>query len=320
MGGRGTAAADVAVGVDVGGTKVLGGVVDASGQIVARDRIDTPSDGRHRTQAIVDLVHKLCADRGLTDVPVGVGVAGLVDTDGVVRYCPNLDWRDEPVRAGLRRQLGVPVLLENDAAVAAWGEYRVGAARDAAVGALMLTLGTGIGGGLIMDGRLVRGARGFAAEFGHIVLDEGGPRCPCGNRGCLEALASGSAIGRIAAEAVAGGAGGSPLADLDVIGGAAVTAAARQGDRLAADVLAQAGTWLGVGIASLVNGIDPELVIIGGGAAEAGAPLLDPAVSSYRERVIARAHRPLPPVVRAQLGNDAGIIGAALLALDEHPV
>lgn len=320
MAAGGTASSsDIAMGVDVGGTKILAAAVDGHGHIIARERFDTPAHGPDRMDAIVDVVRTLCERHDLVAPPVGVGVAGLVDTDGVVRFTPNLDWHDEPVRATLRARLGVHLRVENDAAAAAWGEYRVGAARDATAGALMLTLGTGVGGGLVMDGQLVRGARGFAAEFGHMVLDDGGPRCPCGNRGCLEALASGSAIGRMAREAVAAGDGAdSSLASTDSPSGRQVTAAAQAGDRLAVDVLARAGHWLGVGIASLVNSIDPEVVIIGGGAAEAGALLLDAATQAYHDRVVARRFRSVPPIVSARLGNDAGIIGAALLAADDR--
>lgn len=312
-----TTAADCAIGLDVGGTNIRGGVVRPDGATVDHDRVPTPAEAPARLEAMVAMVRRLGAHNDLGPVPVGVGAAGLVDLDGVVRYSPNLDWRDAPVRAHLAEALGVPVRVENDAAAAAWGEYRAGAGRHAAGGALMLTIGTGVGGGLVVDDRLVRGASGIGGEFGHIIVIEGGPLCPCGNHGCLEAVASGSAIGRLGRDAVAGwGARNSLLAGADDVTGAAVTAAARQGDPLATQVLAEAGTWLGVGIASLVNALDPEIIIIGGGALDAGALLLDPAVEAYHARVIAREHREVPPVVRAELGDDAGLIGAALLACD----
>lgn len=307
-----------AVGIDVGGTKILGGLIAGDGVVVRRHLLETPHDAETRTDAIVDLARTL-ADGA--DVPVGVGVAGLVDLDGVVAFTPNLDWRDAAVQETLARRLGVAVVVENDAAVAAWGEYRVGAAREASGGALMLTIGTGVGGGLVMDRRLIRGARGFAAEFGHIVLDDGGPQCPCGNRGCLEALASGNAIGRAGREAVAQGrpAAHSPLYDHEGLTGADVTAAAQDGDEAAVAVLAAAGHWLGVGIASVVNALDPEIVVIGGGGMHAGDLLLAPAHDAYHERIVARAYRVVPPVVPARLGNEAGIVGAALLARDGEP-
>ncbi|HSJ43631.1 MAG TPA: ROK family protein [Euzebyales bacterium] len=304
-----------AVGVDVGGTKVRAGLVDGAGTIIDQERTATPEDCAQRLKAIVDLVTEVVARTGASGVPVGVGAAGLVDLAGVVRYAPNLDWRDAPLQDDLADALGVAVRVENDAAAAAWGEYRVGAAQHASGGALMLTVGTGVGGGLIMDDRLVRGATGVGGEFGHIIVAEGGPRCPCGNRGCLEALASGSAIGRMARTAVADReAPDSALYDVGEVTGTAVTRAAQEGDVLAGRILARAGTWLGVGIASLVNGLDPEVVLIGGGVLAAGVLLLDPAVEAYHARVVARGHRTVPPVLRAELGDDAGLIGAALLA------
>lgn len=305
----------IAIGLDVGGTKIKAGVVDAAGAVLDRERIGTPSEGSRRMAAMVALVSTLRMRQPVGDLPVGVGAAGLVDLDGVMRYAPNLDWRDAPLRADLEAQLGVDVRVENDAAAAAWGEYCVGAAQDAQRGALMLTVGTGVGGGLISEGRLMRGATGVGGEFGHIIVHEGGAQCPCGNRGCLEAVASGTAIGRMAREAVAAGrAQDSRLRDVQALTGRAVTDAARAGDVLATRILARAGRWLGVGIASLVNGLDPEVVIVGGGVLSAGSLLLEPAVEAYHARVIARDHRMVPPVLRARLGDDAGLIGAALLA------
>lgn len=304
-----------AVGVDVGGTNIRAGLVDDSGAIVDQERAATPEDGGQRLDVMVDLVTEVVGRTGASQAPVGVGAAGLVDLSGVVRYAPNLDWRDAPLQDDLAAALGVAVRVENDAAAAAWGEYRVGAAQHAAGGALMLTVGTGVGGGLVMDDRLVRGATGIGGEFGHMIVAEGGPRCPCGNRGCLEALASGSAIGRMARAAVADReVPDSRLHDLDDVTGTVVTRAAGDGDALARRILARAGTWLGVGIASLVNSLDPEVVLIGGGVLSSGALLLDPAIEAYHERLVARQHRTVPPVLRAELGDDAGLIGAALLA------
>lgn len=304
-----------AVGVDVGGTNIRAGLVDDAGTILDQERGATPAERSTRLQAIIDLVTAVVDRTGAVGAPVGVGAAGLVDLSGVVRYAPNLDWRDAPLQDDLAAALGVAVRVENDAAAAAWGEYRVGAAQHATGGALMLTVGTGVGGGLIMDDSLVRGATGIGGEFGHMIVAEGGPRCPCGNLGCLEAVASGSAIGRMGREAVADGEEpDSTLHQLDQVTGTAVTRAAQHGDALARRVLACAGTWLGVGIASLVNSLDPEVVLIGGGALAAGDLLLVPAVEAYEARVIAREHRAVPPVLHAELGDDAGLIGAALLA------
>lgn len=306
-----------ALGLDVGGTNIRAGLVDRGGVIVDREHVATPPDAGARMTAMVKMVATLRERNQIGPLPVGVGAAGLVDLDGVVRYAPNLDWRDAPVRAELAAALDIDVVVENDAAAAAWGEYRAGAARHVDRGALMFTIGTGVGGGLIMDDRLIRGSTGIGGEFGHLIVHEGGALCPCGNRGCLEALASGTAIGRLAREALSTDDGGhvSSLHDVADVTGTAVTDAARAGDTLAVRVLADAGRWLGVGIASLVNSLDPEVVIIGGGALSAGSLLLEPAVAAYHARVIAAAHRAVPPVLRARLGDDAGLIGAALLAL-----
>lgn len=304
-----------AIGLDIGGTKIVAALVDRDGAILVERRVETPVDGERRTAELIALVDGLCKEHDLHTTTVGVGAAGLVDLDGVVRYAPNLDWRDYPLRRLLESELGLPVRVENDAAAAAWGEYVVGAGRDAAGGALMLTVGTGVGGGLVTEGRLARGAHGLAAEFGHIIIAEGGPRCPCGNRGCLEALSSGTAIGRAAREAVAARTlpEGSVLYDVDDLSGTDVTVAAQAGDAGAHAVLTEAGRWLGVGIASLVNSLDPEVVIVGGGVIDAGALLLEPATEAYHERLVAREHRSVPPVVAASLGDHAGVIGAALL-------
>lgn len=309
------------IGLDVGGTKIIGAVVDRAGDIIERRRVETPADVDRRSDVMVELVRLLCTEHDLRRPTVGVGAAGLIDLDGVVRYAPNLNWRDYPLRAVLASKLGLPVRVENDAAAAAWAEYTVGAGHAASGGALMLTLGTGVGGGLVTDGHLVRGAHGLAAEFGHMIIAEGGPPCPCGNRGCLEALTSGTAIGRAARRAVADRSlpDGCSLYDVDDLTGVDVTVAARSGDEGARTILADTGRWLGVGIASLVNSLDPEVVIIGGGVSAAGPLLLEPAIAAYHARVVARAQRTVPPVVRAHLGDRAGVIGAALLGAYQTP-
>lgn len=316
-----------AVGVDVGGTKLAAGVVNGRGTVLARARRDTPAREAERiAPLVVELARDLAAEAGADSLlPIGVGAAGVVDRDGVMRFAPNIDWPPRyPLRAALSEHAGVPVVVDNDANVAAWGEYRAGAGRDAVGDMVLLTIGTGVGGGLIIDGRLVRGAQGLGAEFGHLIVAEGGPRCPCGNRGCLEAVASGTAIGRMAREEQVARQvpEASPLASLEpaALTGKAVTIAAQGGDGFATSLLERAGFWLGVGIATLVNALDPEAVVVGGGAMEAGELLLGPARAAMAERVIGRGHRTLPPVQRAALADDAGLVGAALLALDTaHP-
>lgn len=307
-----------AIGVDLGGTKLAAGLVAADGQVLYRSRRETPDDPEAILAAIVDVATEIEDRYALDHLPVGVGIAAIVDGVGVARYAPNLPLVDQPVLGELRKRLDRAALtVDNDANVAAWGEYRVGAGAGALSG-LMLTVGTGVGGGLVLDGRLVRGAHGFAGEFGHIVVDEGGPQCACGNHGCLEALASGTAIGRVAQEALAAGAvpPDSALHRLDVVTGKAVTVAAQAGDQVAIELLARCGFWLGVGIASLVNALDPEIVIVGGGAIQAGQLLLEPARAAMVDRLTGSGHRPVPRVLPAQLGDDAGLVGAALLALD----
>lgn len=306
----------LAVGIDVGGTKVAAGLVGGDGSVLFRERLQTPKGTDALLELLVDAVRRLTA--GQEEVPIGVGAAGLVSPDGIVRYAPNIEWVQEPLQRRLADRLGVPVTVDNDASVAAWGEFRVGAGSGARRSMVMLTLGTGVGGGLIIDGRLVSGAGGLGGEFGHIIVQEGGPQCPCGNRGCLEALASGTAIGRIAEERRAAGAlpGDSALHRLEEVTGKSVTVAAHAGDAGATAVLATAGFWLGVGIASLCNAIDPELVVVGGGAIQAGELVLAPARAALDERLIGAQHRPAIPVVRAALADDSGMVGAALLALD----
>lgn len=305
-----------AVGIDVGGTKTVGGLVRADGEVVARRRVPTPPEGGEAvTRAIASLARELWGADG--PVPVGVGAAGVFDRDGMLRYSPNIrGWDEVPLRRDLTEALGVAVTVDNDANVAGWGEYRAGAGREVRGAMVMLTVGTGIGGGLVQDGRLVRGAHGMAAEFGHLVIAEGGPRCGCGNLGCLEAMASGTAIGRTAAERLAAGGVHSALVGEVAPTGKAVTLAAQAGDTFARDVLAECGRWLGVGIASLVNALDPDVVVVGGGAMQAGELLLGPAREAAGARVIGHGHRPPTPVVAAALGDDAGMVGAALLALD----
>jgi glucokinase len=311
----------VAVGVDVGGTKLAAGLVAADGSVLDRVRHDTPRDD---PVAIADLVAAVTADlrgrHGLADVPTGIGAAGLIDRKGVVKYSPNLPLTDFPLGKELAGLIPGTITVDNDANVAAWGEYRIGAARSARDSMLMLTVGTGVGGGVVLADHLVRGAHGMAGELGHIAVLEGGPLCPCGARGCLESLSSGTAIARAAREALQEGRiGAGPLAALrpDQVTGKAVTVAAHAGDEEAIAILAVAGRWLGVGIASLVAAFDPEVVVLGGGAMQAGALLLEPARAGAQDRLLGRGYRDLPPIVAAGLGDDAGIVGAALLALGD---
>jgi glucokinase len=309
-----------AVGLDIGGTKLAGGLVAADGTVLHRHRLATPAtDTEQVLETITEMVSTLQSVAGDRTLPVGIGAAGIIGLDGTVRYAPNIAWVDYPLRELLEKRVGGPVLVDNDANVAAWGEYSCGAGRAARSSMAMLTVGTGVGGGLVDRGALVRGASGFGAELGHLIVIEGGPPCPCGNRGCLEAVASGNAIGRAATEALAAGAvpTDSSLHGLETITGKTVTAAAQAGDTCAIELVAGVGFWLGVGIASVVNALDPEMVVIGGGGMNAGELLLGPARVAAQERILGGgpAGRDMPPVVAATLGDDAGVVGAALLAL-----
>ncbi len=302
---------DRAVGVDIGGTKIAAGVIDGDGAILLRQRRLTPVND---AEALIRTTVEVIADLDAPDAPVGVGVAGWVDLDGRVRTSPNLPGLvDEPIRERLEAGLASPVAVLNDADAAAWGEFCLGAGRDVDTLAMFM-VGTGVGGGLVLHGQLVRGAHGAAGELGHLLVEEGGPLCACGNRGCLEAHASGNAIARKARERRADGAlaAGSPLASKE-LRGEDVAAAAADGDADALAVLTDAGFWLGVGVASAVNAFDPAVVVIGGGAAGAGGLLLEPARRACALRVLGAPTRKAPPLVPGELG-DPGLIGAGLMA------
>jgi glucokinase len=311
----------VTIGVDVGGTKVLSGAVDESGKVHEVVRLLTPHSSKAPAVVENTIAEAVVSLRTRYDVAaVGIGAAGFVDRAGErVLFAPHLSWRDEPLRKHLQARLGLPVLLDNDANTTAWAELRFGVAqgrRDV----LCITLGTGIGGALVIDGQVFRGANGLAGEFGHMQVVPGGRRCECGNRGCWEQYSSGNAIVREARELVRTE---SPLAarlrelvggDAELITGATVTQAAREGDPAAEEILRTVGTWLGTGLAGLAAGFDPELVVVGGGVSEAGDLLLDPAREALARNLTGRGHRPVPAIVAARLGASAGMIGAADLA------
>jgi len=309
----------LAIGVDIGGTKVAAGVVDAEGRILSQARRATPgSDPRAVEQIIVELVEEL--GRGHRIWSVGIGAAGWMDLDGgTVLFSPHLAWRNEPLRDNLQRLLRRPVLLTNDADAAAWAEWRFGAGR-AEDRLVCITLGTGIGGAMVMDGRLERGRFGVAGEFGHQIILPGGHRCECGNRGCWEQYASGNRLVREARELVAAG---SPMArhlrdvvegDLERLTGPVISEAARDGDPLSLELLTDVGEWLGVGLAGLTAAFDPGCIVVGGGVSDAGDLLLDPARRTFAKVLTGAGHRPPPEVRLAELGNEAGLVGAADLA------
>ena len=307
-----------AIGVDVGGTKTAAMRVSGDGTVIAREVLPTPADDMAATLETIVAAAKTVATDDV--VAAGIAAAGLVETaTGILRFAPNLAWRDAPLVAFVSERLGVPVVADNDNTAAAWGEFRFGAGRGYR-DLLLVGVGTGIGGGIVADGELVRGAHGFAAEIGHIVVEPDGPLCGCGNQGCWEQVASGQAVTRAGREAVRSGAATSLVAlsggDVGRVTGPMVTRAARDGDAVAIGIIAEVGRRLGVGIAGLVNVLDPEVVVVAGGVAAAGDLLLGPARTAFAQTVEAPGHRPDVPIVPAALGNDAGAVGAAALALE----
>jgi glucokinase len=314
----------VAIGVDIGGTKVAAGIVDAHGVVLAHARRLTPAqDLEAVTQTIVDAVSELvrvASDRGLTPVGVGIGAAGLVDeARSRVVFAPHLVLRGEPIGQLVAAGVGMPVVIENDANAAAWAEWRFGAGQGQSR-LVCVTLGTGIGGGMVDDGVLQRGQWGMAGEFGHMIFVPDGHPCECGNRGCLEQYASGNVLGRQARELAEAGApevapllkraGGDPAA----LAGPLITKAAQEGDPLSIELFAQVGHWLGIGLANLAAALDPGMFVIGGGVSDAGDLLLGPARRSFGQHLVGRAYRPPARIERVALGPSAGLIGAADLA------
>ncbi len=310
------------VGVDLGGTKVEVAWVDRDGRIIGATRRPT---GRERGPEgiLADLIACLTEDCfSSTDHPmagVGVGVAGQVDpATGVVSHAPNLAWNDFPLRARLKDALRMPISVVNDVQAATYGEWKHGAGRDVE-NLVCLFVGTGIGGGVVSSGRLLQGCGGSAGELGHITIERHGPRCSCGNRGCLEAFAAGWAIARRAQEAVAADrrAGETLLrlagGDSNRLTAGTVAKAVHQGDPLASQLLRETGEALGVGIASVANAFNPCLVILGGGVVEGLPELVDIAQQETRSRALDAALRSLR-IVRPSLGRHAGTIGAAVWA------
>ena len=313
-----TASEPHAIGMDIGGTKIAAGVVTAAGMVLDRTRVPTPSADQAATvAAMVAVVDELRARHPQVSA-VGVGAAGLVDWPrGRLRWAPHNAYRQLELRRLLHERTGLPTVVDNDANAAAWAEARFGAGAGSD-DLVLVSVGTGIGGGLVLDGAVYRGAGGLAGEVGHMVVDPEGDRCACGGRGCLEAMASGSALGRAGREAAARDPGGRLAAVAggpERVTGEAVFQAATEGDPAAIGLFQRTGFWLGVGIASLITIFDPDVVVVGGGLAATGDLLLAPARASMERYVFGRAHRELPPVAPARLGGDAGMVGAATLAL-----
>jgi glucokinase len=308
------------IGIDVGGTKVLGGVVDESGKVLSTARKDTPRQGGSAlTQTIADVAKELLQQHSVASV--GVSAAGFVSSDRKTMLAtPNIaDWNGVDLDHQLTALIGLPVVIENDANAAAWGEAKFGAGKNQDH-MMMLTVGTGIGGGIVVNGALYRGAFGIAAEFGHMRVVPDGHICGCGARGCFEQYASGNALLRHAREAI----NASPevarnllsRGDGTVAGltGQAITEAARDGDAVALAAFNTTGQWLGAGIASLAVLLDPACVVIGGGVIDAGEILLKPTRESLERNMPFAGKHPYPEIIAAQLGNEAGLVGVADLA------
>ena len=310
-----------AIGVDLGGTKVHAAVVGPDGTVISERRLPTDVGGGP-TKVVDDIVRavrdELDADLSVIDA-VGVGLAGQIDPEtGVVRSSPNLKWTDFPFGERLQQALGVPVVVENDVTTAAWGEWRHGAGRGIE-DLLVLYVGTGVGGGIVSDGRLLAGDRGMAGEVGHMTIVAGGRQCSCPNRGCLEAYVGGWAIAERAVEAVvANPEAGRGLLDLargEELTARLVAEAADTGDELALGLMYDTGQYLGAGLTGLIHIFNPARVVFGGGVIEGSPGLVTAAESVVRADAIP-AYTDGLEVLRSELAGNAGVIGSASMALE----
>jgi glucokinase len=280
------------IGIDVGGTKCHGVRVDKNGVVLEEVRYPTPP-----VAELIPLLGSMFEELGASST-LGIGVPGLITTDGVVKASPNMPGAyNVPVGPALRERFGISVHVENDATMAAYAEWQAGAARGAH-NAVMVTLGTGIGGGIVMGGELHRGANGFAGEIGHMVVQRDGVECVCGRRGCWERYASGSAL-----RTLSGG-----------MSGEEVFAAAADGDAHAISVVHEFADWVAVGLASLTNICDPEVIVIGGGVVQSFTTVMDEVQTSFVAALYSAEWRAHPRLVVADLGERAGAIGSALIA------
>ena len=306
------------VGVDVGGTIVRAGVVDPDGAVIDSAGTATPKSDDALESAIARCVGELTARHEVC--AVGLAVAGFIDADrGQVRFAPHLSWRDAPVAEWMAERLGVPVVVEHDANAAALAERRYGAAAGAST-VVFVALGTGIGGALLLDGALYRGAFGVAPEFGHLRVVPDGRACECGKRGCWERYCSGTALATTALEMLADPDGTRSVLHREAardpgrITGQRVAAAARDGDRLARRAVRDMGRWLGEGLSVIADVLDPELIVVGGGVSESAPLFLDEAREHYASIVTGAGNRPLARIRTAQLGSAAAVVGSAELA------
>jgi glucokinase len=311
---------EIVVGLDVGGSKVLAAEVSVDGVVAKTCQLFTPGEDAPPglvEDALTEAVHEVAAGRSVA--AVGLAAAGFVDAPAErVMFAPHLPWRDDPVRSRLQRRWGLTVVMDNDANCAAAAELAFGAARGAST-AIVITLGTGIGGAVVLGGQVHRGWNGMAGEFGHMQVVPDGHPCECGRRGCWEQYCSGHALVRLVRaqlnhqpsllQELSGG-------DPDALTGPMVTRAAADGDLVARKAFESVGEWLGVGVANLVAAFDPEVVVVAGGVSAAGERLLEPAHAALTRSLVGASHRAVPPLVAARFGPEAGVVGAAVLARD----
>ena len=308
-----------AIGIDIGGTKIAGALVDQDGKILRESRVPSPAQNAEAmVAAVAGLINEL-AD-GEDVLGAGVAAAGFIDAQQAnIIYAPNINWRNEPFKARLEEKVSIPVIIENDANAAGWAEYRYGAGKNYQH-MVMLTLGTGVGGAIIVDGRMLRGGFGVAGELGHLRIIPDGRLCGCGQRGCIEQYGSGSALLKAARKlASSGGPAGQRLLELQTaaggeLSGQEVYQAILEKDAGSLRLLAELGEYVGTAIASLSAVLDPEIVVIGGGVSAAGDLLLEPMRKAYLDHLPARGFRPELKIVAAEFVNDAGVVGAADLA------
>lgn len=305
------------VGIDIGGTKIAGGVVDTDGRILDHLRVATPPDTDALARAVADMVAELASRHDVH--AVGVAAAGYIDrTRSIMLHAPNIDWHNEPLREQFEALIGRPVTFENDANAAGWGEYRFGAGRGS-TDMVMVTLGTGVGGAVITDGNLLIGANGSAAELGHVRFVRGGRPCGCGQSGCLEQYASGRALQRELSDIAGDGGIGKRVAahrnDAGIVPGADLALLLDEGDEGALEAVRRVATALGEACGAFQAVLDPDLFVIGGGVAELGDALLEPTRLAYDTSLPGFGERPAARFVTASLGNDAGLVGVADLAV-----
>jgi glucokinase len=312
-----SAISGLTVGIDIGGTKVLGGVVDTDGKILATYRKDTPKNGgQDLINVIIEVVKELQTKHQITGI--GVSTAGIVSADRktVIAAGNIANWNDVALADALVKEFGLPAVVENDANAAIWAEFKFGNAKGLNP-VMFFIIGTGMGGGLIIDGKLYRGAHGIGAEFGHMMVKLDGEKCGCGAIGCIETYASGSALMRYAHEEIASNLEkGKALLNfgdgtLNGFTGQVLTKAAQAGDQLALSAFAKQSDWVGSAIASYTLLLDPEAIIIGGGVIDAGDIFLKPAIAAAEKYMPFAGKHPLPKIIAAKFGNDAGLVGAA---------